>query len=372
MKKQLTFALIALIAVVGGLFHSCSKESTSEDQLTLKAAKVATALTATATDLNALNCANCASTWQSTEVSSSKFYKITGQKVNDVTSVTITASNDVDYVYFKVSTATETFAQISINSIWTKFDTPVSKYEWKVAKTSWNACDNISVNLELQGLSGTGYCTGTFSYSMRELCTTTTLTSDKENPVCANSPVILTATVSAGEAIKGGTLNIYKDKVLFATAQISENNKTVVAEYLPKDAGSANFTASYSGSTGYKASTTDAPTVVTAQVCTPPPTSTCKENFTVQNNDDNSYTFTYTPAIDKRDAFLEFTFPQGVIITAPEGWNYPGNSKTSVVRQTHADLTACSPFSFKFILTHTENGSGPLWTDFKVDGVKKN
>lgn len=95
----------------------------------------------------------------------------------------------------------------------------------------------------------------------------------------------------------------------------------------------------------------------------------CEEHFTFQYNNDDTYTFTYTPKENFTNAFIEFTFPQSVIVETPRGWIQPGNGH---VRQTHADLTACVPFTFTFKLVHTLNGQGPLWTDFKVNGVVKN
>lgn len=95
----------------------------------------------------------------------------------------------------------------------------------------------------------------------------------------------------------------------------------------------------------------------------------CEESFTFLHNGDNTYTFTYTPEEDITNAFIEFTFPQSVVVTAPRGWTQPGNGH---VRQTHADLIACEPFVFTFELVHTLNGQGPLWTDFKVNGIPRN
>ena len=100
----------------------------------------------------------------------------------------------------------------------------------------------------------------------------------------------------------------------------------------------------------------------------------CTENFNTHDNGNGTYTFTYLPAENISGALLEFTFPQGVVISAPEGWNRPGNSATSVVRQITKDLTACEAYSFTFGLTHSAKGKGqgPLWTDFKVNNVSKN
>lgn len=98
----------------------------------------------------------------------------------------------------------------------------------------------------------------------------------------------------------------------------------------------------------------------------------CTERFTWKDNGDDTYTFTYVTEEDVEGAFLEFTFPQGVVLSAPSGWNPPGNSLTSVVRQKTDDITGCVPYVFTFGLVHADNGQGPLWTDFKVNGVTKN
>jgi len=380
MKKQLTFALIALIAVVGGLFYSCSKESTPEDQLILKAGKLTTtAATIAPTVLNSSNC-NVAGvdSWNKTAATSDKFYKITGN--NQIPSVNLyfQASNDAQKVYFKVyRTNGTTFDHVTIINGATYTSTANgTECAWSVdLQSNWSACDSpVTVNFEVFGVSeGGGKYYATFTYYPQELATTTTIEASNTATLCVNNDkTVITAKVSAGEVIKGGKLVIYMDGTEWASALVTENTTIVSKEYAPTAAGTATFTASYTAGAGYKSSVASSPVIINAQICTPPASSTCQENFTIQNNGDNSYTFTYTPTIDKKNAFLEFTFPQGVVITAPEGWNYPGRSETSRVRQKYTDLTACSPIIFTFKLEHTENGDGPLWTDFKVDGVKKN
>lgn len=98
----------------------------------------------------------------------------------------------------------------------------------------------------------------------------------------------------------------------------------------------------------------------------------CEESFSWMDNGNGTYTFTYVSEEDIAGALLEFTFPQGVVVSAPAGWNPPGNSANSVVRQKSDDITACVPYSVTFGLVRTGRGQGPLWTDFKVNGVKKN
>lgn len=95
----------------------------------------------------------------------------------------------------------------------------------------------------------------------------------------------------------------------------------------------------------------------------------CEESFSFVDNGDSSYTFTYIPKEEMIDAFIEFTFPQGIVVSAPAGWTQPGNGH---VRQIHRNLVACEPFVFTFKLVHKENGFGPLWTDFKVNGISRN
>jgi len=95
----------------------------------------------------------------------------------------------------------------------------------------------------------------------------------------------------------------------------------------------------------------------------------CEERFAFQYNNDDTYTFAYTPKENFSNAFIEFTFPESVVVEAPRGWIQPGIGH---VRQMHTNLTACVPFIFTFKLVHTLNGQGSLWTDFKVNGVVKN
>lgn len=95
----------------------------------------------------------------------------------------------------------------------------------------------------------------------------------------------------------------------------------------------------------------------------------CVESFSSVDNGDSTYTFTYIPKVDMNAAFLKFTFPQSVIISAPDGWVQPGNGR---VRQFTTDLKACVPFVFTFKLVHTDYGQGPLWTSFNVNGELKN
>lgn len=98
----------------------------------------------------------------------------------------------------------------------------------------------------------------------------------------------------------------------------------------------------------------------------------CAESFSYKANGNDTYTFTYVSAKKINNALLELTFPQGVVISAPEGWKMPGQSQTSVVRQINKNFEECEVFTFTFGLVHSTNGNGPLWTDFKVNDVKKN
>ena len=95
----------------------------------------------------------------------------------------------------------------------------------------------------------------------------------------------------------------------------------------------------------------------------------CTPGFSYVDNGDDTYTFTFVPEVSTMDAFVEFTFPQGVVISAPEGWTQPGQGH---VRQITTDLEQCVPFVFTFGLVHSEPGQGPLWTDFKVNGEVMN
>jgi len=95
----------------------------------------------------------------------------------------------------------------------------------------------------------------------------------------------------------------------------------------------------------------------------------CEESFCFVANDDGTYTFTYVPSVSMEDAYLEFTFPGTTVEDLAEGWSNPASGVPANVKQITIDLVECVPYVFTFKLT---NENGPLWTDFKVNGVKRN
>jgi hypothetical protein len=98
----------------------------------------------------------------------------------------------------------------------------------------------------------------------------------------------------------------------------------------------------------------------------------CEESFSYTDNLDGTYTFTYTPEEDMETVLVEFTFAQGLVIEAPEGFTQPGQGH---VRQIEMNFEACMPVSWTFDLSANCTGVGQtyanIFTDFKVGGVSK-
>lgn len=96
----------------------------------------------------------------------------------------------------------------------------------------------------------------------------------------------------------------------------------------------------------------------------------CDESFTYVVNEDNSYTFTYTPAEDMTNQLVVFTFAQGTVVTGlDESWATNG-----ATRQKTTSFTKWEPVSWTVILTPDcsgHSGKSSVWTDFKVNGVSK-
>lgn len=93
----------------------------------------------------------------------------------------------------------------------------------------------------------------------------------------------------------------------------------------------------------------------------------CDEDFHYTDNQNETYTFSYTPEEDLNDAHLIFTFAQGVVVTGLTGW-----ASNGVTRQNHEDLEACTTYNWTVGLTCADNpGAHNLWTDFKVNNESK-
>lgn len=100
--------------------------------------------------------------------------------------------------------------------------------------------------------------------------------------------------------------------------------------------------------------------------------SECEESFSYSENEDGSYTFSYTTEEDVEDAEVVFTFAQGTVVSGYD-WDWNGNSST---RTETMNLTACQTYTWTLELKGDCSGNSPssnLWTDFKVnDNSKKN
>lgn len=99
----------------------------------------------------------------------------------------------------------------------------------------------------------------------------------------------------------------------------------------------------------------------------------CDEDFNYVNNNDGTYTFTYIPEETMTGALVEFTIPQGVIVTGLTGFVQPGNGNGQVYQQT-MELNACEEYTWTLTFQPYCNGNQPnsnVWTDFKVGGVSK-
>jgi hypothetical protein len=97
--------------------------------------------------------------------------------------------------------------------------------------------------------------------------------------------------------------------------------------------------------------------------------SDCTESFSYVDNENGSYTFTYTPAEDMEDAELIFTFAQGALDTPLEGWEFKGQTM-----QKTMNLVACTTYKWTVILDCKGlNNPQNMWTDFKIgeDSMKE-
>lgn len=99
----------------------------------------------------------------------------------------------------------------------------------------------------------------------------------------------------------------------------------------------------------------------------------CDESFTYVVNEDNSYTFTYTPAEDMTDQLVVFTFAQGSYVSGlPVEFEKNGNNGQTYSATLR--FKECEPVSWT--VTFTPNSSGNsghsnVWTDFEVNDVSK-
>jgi hypothetical protein len=159
MKKMILFASLALF---GGLLYSCSKdEANTTAQFEQKNLKTA------------VNCEECVASYEGSLETYTGFVKTTGNKSIPAADLKLDVWNDDIQVHYRVYRLEGgTFGNIKINNGNTiGFDPAVTEYSWTdVLPTDWAKCDEYSVALVVSGVSGGGKYTGTYTYSLRELC----------------------------------------------------------------------------------------------------------------------------------------------------------------------------------------------------------
>lgn len=101
-------------------------------------------------------------------------------------------------------------------------------------------------------------------------------------------------------------------------------------------------------------------------------TNCCEESFTYAENEDGTYTFSYTSEVDVEDAALVFTFAQSAYQSGlPEAQNWVAKGQTM---QTIMDLKACEKYTWIVTLKANcsgHSGASNVWTDFKVNDYSK-
>ncbi len=96
----------------------------------------------------------------------------------------------------------------------------------------------------------------------------------------------------------------------------------------------------------------------------------CEESFEYTENENGTYSFTYTPEDDMIAAEIVFTFAQAVEVDGfSDDWSWHGQTMQSTM-----NLFACTPVTWILNLTKKCDGSTPnnnVWTDFKVNDISK-
>lgn len=95
----------------------------------------------------------------------------------------------------------------------------------------------------------------------------------------------------------------------------------------------------------------------------------CDESFSYSTNNENTYTFNYTPETNMENAALVFTFAQSVAVSGLSTWTNNGSTM-----QKTMDLNACQQYSWTITLLKDCAGNSPnsnVWTDFTVNKVSK-
>jgi len=224
MKKMRILSILAVIALIGGLLlYSCAKEDktdapATQGQMILK---------------SATSCQSCISKWIDSKETLTGWVKNNGPVIPQLT---LEVWNDLTQVHFKIIATSGTFTWVSFNGtkVWNTVGT--TQYPWDVNiadvyPTGWTKCNTITTaSIEIGGVSnGVGTTDPhTFTYYLHELTTTTTIATDPVDQFCPDHEVKVTGTVTAGEAIKGGTIKIIDDvNTTVASALIPSTNATV-------------------------------------------------------------------------------------------------------------------------------------------------
>lgn len=96
----------------------------------------------------------------------------------------------------------------------------------------------------------------------------------------------------------------------------------------------------------------------------------CKENFSYNENEDGTITFTYIPSEDMDDAKVVLTFAQSAVVTID------GFSPAGATMQATLDLEACETYTWTATISSLRcTGSGQTtlnaWTDMTVNEISK-
>ncbi|PKQ44915.1 hypothetical protein [Confluentibacter flavum] len=105
----------------------------------------------------------------------------------------------------------------------------------------------------------------------------------------------------------------------------------------------------------------------------------CEESFSYQENEDNSYTFTYISPEDLNAAEVKLTCPHIISFESLDGKNYDvnsGNGKGSpTVLTWTGDIEACTEITFTLAFEadceQNSGGFANIFTDFKVNDISK-